>query len=205
LQRLSPSARAWLNQENITGTRVNKSLAHAGQEVIETINRFQGQQGFGRVVREFTAGGAKQEGARFVMQFANANLRDAKTITFEMGTMYTPAGRPGRQVDIVAYGIKYELKSVSEIRSYIVSTGKGKEIGQLPRDFAENIDRLLEGEENFKWVFDGNKLKANGLDKEAVVQELSRLLSRSFLFKDYPLLNRLTAALRHIVVVWPPI
>jgi len=177
-----------------------RSFAQIDQDIIDAVNRFAGETGFDKVVKDFLVRGwKKKEGAQFVMQYAINNLKTAKAVIFEMKTFHV-GGRRGRQMDIFADGIRYELKSVKEVRRHIIASSK---LGQLEKDIIDNLWRILAHEDNLKWVFNGEKLRVFGVKEIDVIERIEKLLKNSPRFRSYPRLAEIIEKLDTIITFWP--
>ncbi len=205
LARLNKDTIAWLKQKGLW-EKASKSLPNVGDDIIAAIEHFKGAAGFDQVVRDFLIGGAKQEGARFVLRYALHNFSDKPKLAFifEMGSMTKPGGGQARFYDLFLEGIRYEFKSVKSIAPSLVKGRKSNEFGQLQKDIIESMVTNLEQLRNTRWVFNKKKMNAAGLTEKDVAQKLSHLVKSSNLFKKHPLLFEIEMILNDIVVFWSP-
>ncbi|HTJ40501.1 MAG TPA: hypothetical protein VL463_00335, partial [Kofleriaceae bacterium] len=190
-KRFGPRTRARLEtMPPAQAERLRRRLARAGDDIVEAAERFDGVDGFDEVLASYNAGGNPQKGARFVLRWALANIPDprGRALSFEM-----PSMDGMRRVDVFLDGIRYELKSVREVRASLVR-GSGGKLGQLTKDFA-----FTEGDpERLRWVFDS----AEGMSHSEIVAAFRQHLQDGFL-AGHPLLTRFSHALERIVVTWP--
>jgi len=200
LARYSDAALNTLRQDPELWESIRGALGRVRRpHVIEFVNRFHAAAGFDEVLSDyFLRGRNKREGANFLMRFATSELSEASAVSFEMNTMEGGGGKI-RKVDIFADGIHYEMKSDRQIRPRFVHGEKGN-LGQLTRDLAGNMDRLLAGETNLRWVFDAEKLARAGITPEQVIAQLSHDVANSAVFSGYPELNKVIGSLKKIVI-----
>lgn len=200
LARLDPQVQQWLQALRQTDAaraqEVSRSLAAAGNDIIDAINRFWNVRGFQEVVANYVAGGNMQQGARFVMRYAREHFPNpaGRAIAFEMPTM---AGM--RRLDLFVDGIRYEFKSVMELAPQLVR-GRGGRFGQVPRDLIYQLGSDFSRLRNLRWVFDSARI---GLTREQIVQQLQQLVRESNLFRDYPRIDEVMQAIDHMVILWP--
>lgn len=200
--RLSPQAQNWLmrqfGSEGLQHPRIIGSLSRAGDDIIETINRFHTVDGFEEVLRDFAIRRSHwQQGARYVMRFARAELSDRVGTTamrFEF-----PSGRgtritgQAREVDIFASGIRYELKSVLEINPGVIRN-------QLIPDLIQHMGSDLSNLQNLRWLFDSQRI---GISRTQAVQRIQSLVQQYRLLQGHQRMPEILNAIEHIIVFWP--
>ncbi len=211
LARFDAATQAWLRQRGFWTAAARRALKGVGDDIVSAISRFKGTSGFDTVLANYLAKGPAQEGARFVMRFALARLSNARAISFEMESMVSIMREAGslaelrkasRFVDIFADGVRYEMKSVIEIRAALVTGAAGK-FGQLQKDIIMALGSDLSRLGGVAWVFNSAKMSAAGLKRVDVVKRLGDLLESTSLFSGYPLMPQIRAALDKMIHFWP--
>jgi hypothetical protein len=205
---------------------LKRLMGSKDKTVLEATERFGAISGYERVLLEaLSASKTKQQGAKFVMEYALAGLpKDAasKAMYFELRSVWRVA-KDGRRVvdettrfvDIWLEGYRYELKSVKRITSRLVKGKKGQ-LGQLQRDLIKvlgvNEKEAFANLKKVKWVFDSRRLPKKYFNdptksaEEIIRGELIGWLKESRPFKWWgkQTLDKLEKALDDFVVVWPP-
>lgn len=96
-----------------------------------------------------------------------------------------------RITDVVAFGVRYEMKSVREFR-----TGVGH---QLYRDLRGLLAQMPMSPGGRRWVFDANQLYST-MDRSQIIASMRRVLRQRF--GDHPRRGDLENWLETIVVIW---
>ncbi|HEX5151235.1 MAG TPA: hypothetical protein VFW07_07285 [Parafilimonas sp.] len=146
-------------------SKFTKQLKSVRVSVLNFANDFHDNPGFKDVLNSWKSGGKNQEGARFVMEYANdlkVRVGSVDAITFESPEGFIKQAfyeeKGARKVDITvreAEATKAETGSFLELKNWTLETlqrSKGKLKFQLIRDSA------LLGPGNIRWVFNSKKL-----------------------------------------------
>ncbi len=212
---LTPESRKWLIDIGESAEKIERQLLHhkTSSDIIEAINAFGGQKNalgeeilnnFDQVVKSWFAKGNQQKGARFVMRFSLNLLKYHKVddIVFEVASTKKII-KGTRIIDIMVPGIRYELKSVKEVRASLALWSKSRQVAsQFEKDLELWIaqEGILSPNNSLKWIFDKASLPA-GYEKKEVVSRIRELLDEG-IFRNHPQLQDIKILIDDIVDVW---
>lgn len=195
LGRLSPRARAWLEELTPLTESQIASLASAGDEVVSAINKFAGAPGFRKVMDDWFKRGTWQEGARFVMKYMDELVPEGTPVAFEQVVERYASGAPLRVADAVVDGLFIEFKSIAP---HLGRLGSGLR-RQLLKDYY--VIGSIVGFRNVRWVFNAEKLALQGLTKELVIEQVGRWLEESLKAFPRATVERAKAALPEVITL----
>ncbi|TVP46734.1 MAG: DUF4157 domain-containing protein [Gemmatimonadales bacterium] len=201
LARLSDGAVLWLHDAGLFTPAARRSLRGASDRTVQAIDRFAGEHGFNRVMADWLAGGARQEGARWVLHAGNDLFGHLPpgSILFEGTLSRSASGRAIRITDVMVEtrgGMLWEFKNVSDLRSGAVR--------QLLTDLVEvggvrGIDQIG----TIRWVFNSEKLRHAGITREMMIGRMQAATDHFFRHLPEPTIRRFREAIPDIVVFHP--
>lgn len=160
------------------GTKLYKQLQSAGKVTLDFINSFYQSPGFKEFVLNWAKGGNSQEGARFIMKYCLAKLKDVP-IRFEWPAGIRTIGEKisgetwARYVDIVIDGgtkVNPGSTIYKEFKSWTLETLK-----KTPSNIRFQLirDTALFSPKNIRWVFDKSKIS-----EKAVLDAFVTIISK---------------------------
>lgn len=187
-------------------TAALRSIGSAGDDVVGAIERFHAVSGFDQVLGNYLAPvrGAtriarnQRQGARYVMRFAQANFgrADVPHMAFEART------RPGRFMDLIVRGQRFEFKAVSELRN----TESLRR--QLRRDLADLLAQSPYSSRGQRWVFDRNQMirffdaEGRQINTRDRLLDMMRGILRERSFAGHPRIRDIESWMNDILVLW---
>ncbi|TVL97973.1 MAG: hypothetical protein CV087_21825 [Candidatus Brocadia sp. WS118] len=166
---------AWEILEKMKVKVTRKQISSAGENTIEFIESFHKSPGFHRVIEDWAAGGWKQEGARFVIEYSNAKLKNMSHVEFEVPLPVKKIKTDGtetvgRYIDIRYSDAKTGRMTTFEVEVKNVKDLYSSKVKQLWIDVSSRKGDI----QGLKWVFNSKKL-----NKQWIVDKFTDIIKKN--------------------------